>query len=80
MAYFAYARRRPELYRLQLSLSLAPAQSAGARAVRPLIDRQTGIVVEMMRAISAQHGNVRKHATRAAAMFIGVINAQIGLF
>lgn len=79
-AYFSYARRFPELYRMQLALAVAPAESVAAKMVAQRNRKQEGLLLQMMKAIGDRHGNVGKHAEEAAAVLSGVINAHIVLY
>lgn len=79
MVYFTYARRRPELYRMQLALAVAPAESEAAKIVARRNRRQEELLRQMMEAIGGRHGNVAKHAEAASAVFMGTINAHVVL-
>jgi len=79
MVYFTYALREPELYRMQLALAVAPAESDAARIVAYRNRKQEELLRSMMKAIGRRHGNVGRHAEQTAAILLGVINAQIVL-
>jgi AcrR family transcriptional regulator len=78
-ASFEFASRHPDFYRLLLSLWFAPPQSDEFSIVAKHFHRQFGLLQEMFRLASRDHGNMRGRQAQYAASFQGIINTYIML-
>ena len=79
--YFEFARQKPKLYRLQLSMWFAPSDSEAFKLATSLNLRQQEILETMFLRASADHGNMKGRQRAYAATFLGIINtyASLGL-
>lgn len=78
-AYFNFANKYPDFYRLQLSLWLGPAASEASLAVRPWGLRQQEMLVALFIAAANDHGNMKGRHRRYAVSYLGQVNTFIGL-
>ncbi len=76
---FAYARRNPTFYRLQLALWFAPKDSEGWQVVSRFNQEQFEIVENLFSLAVKDHGNMRGRQRAYAATFTGMIHTYIGL-
>jgi AcrR family transcriptional regulator len=77
--YFEYARRNPKLYRLQLSMWFAPADSEAFKQAARSSLRQQEILENMFLRTSMDHGNMKGRQRAYAATFLGLINTYAAL-
>jgi len=75
--HFAFATEKPTIYRMYLSLMVAPKESDGFKVFLPVVERQYAILEQMFRLAEKQHGNMRGRSKRYAITFTGHINAYI---
>jgi AcrR family transcriptional regulator len=78
--FFQYAKERPAVLRLQLSLHFAPADSESNQAVRRFNQEQYEIIEDLFRLAVREHGNMRGREQTYAATFIGMIHTYVGLY
>ncbi|NTU75353.1 MAG: TetR/AcrR family transcriptional regulator, partial [Anaerolineaceae bacterium] len=78
--FFQYAKERPAVLRLQLSLHFAPADSESNQAVRRFNQEQYEIIEDLFRFAVREHGNMRGREQAYAATFIGMIHTYVGLY
>ncbi len=78
-AYFAFAARQRDLYRLQLALWFAPPQSEAFAAIAPYTARQQRHFEAFFARAAEDHGNMvgRQHAY--ALTFLGLLNTYAAL-
>ncbi len=79
-SYFAFARKYPYFYRLQLTMHFAPPESESNQAVTRYNLEQHRILEEMFRNAVIQHGNMRGREKAYAATLLGMINTYIGIY
>jgi AcrR family transcriptional regulator len=77
--YFEFARRNPKLYRLQLSMWFAPADSQAFQVAASLSLRQQEILENMFLRAAADHGNMKGRQHAYAATFLGILNTYAAL-
>ena len=77
--YFEFARQNPKLYRLQLSMWFAPADSEAFKLAASLNLRQQEILENMFLRASADHGNMKGRQRAYAATFLGILNTYAAL-
>lgn len=76
---FGFARSRPELFRLHLSLWLAPVQSDSYKVAARFHERSFAVLENLFREAARDHGNMRGRHRAYAATFLGMINNYIAL-
>ncbi len=79
-AYFAFAQRHPDCYRMQLGMYFSAPESEANQAIRPFANQQREILEEVFIQAAEDHGNLRGRHARYAAGALGTINALIGLY
>jgi TetR/AcrR family transcriptional regulator len=77
--YFEYARQNPKLYRLQLSMWFAPADSEAFKQAASSSLHQQEILENMFLRASMDHGNMKGRQRAYAATFLGLINTYAAL-
>jgi len=75
--HFAFASEKPTLYKMYLSMMVAPKESEGFKTFTPVVERHYLILESMFRAAEKSHGNMRGRSKRYAITFAGHINAYI---
>jgi TetR/AcrR family transcriptional regulator len=78
-AYFDYARRQPEFYRMLLAMWFAPPSAEYSPAVRSLLAQLQALLEEMFRRAAEDHGNMRDRHMLYATSLKGQIDTYIGL-
>jgi len=78
-AYFAFAARRRDLYRLQLALWFAPPQSEAFAAIVPYTERQQRFFEEFFARAAEDHGNMVGRQRAYALTFLGLLNTYAAL-
>ncbi len=76
---FAFARSRPEPYRLYLSLWFAPTQSVANKVAARLHQRNFTVLENLFREAAKDHGNMRGRHQAYAATFLGMLNNYVAL-
>ncbi|NPV55773.1 MAG: TetR/AcrR family transcriptional regulator [Anaerolineae bacterium] len=79
-AFFDFARRHPQYYRMQLAMVFAPRDSEARQAVAERNQRIHDQVEAMFERASQYHGNMRGRQRFYAASYIGQLNTCIGLW
>jgi TetR/AcrR family transcriptional regulator len=79
-AFFHFAKKNPQYYRLYLAAYFAPCESEAYRAVVSLNEMQHQLVEDMFKAAVLDHGNMRGRQRLYAASFVGLLNTAIGLW
>ena len=78
-AYFDYARRQPDFYRMLLSMWFAPPSAEYSPAVRALLTQQQHLLQTMFERATEDHGNMRGRHIIYAMSLKGQIDTYIGL-
>jgi len=78
-AYFDFAARRRDLYRLQLALWFAPPQSEAFAAIVPYTERQQRFFEEFFARAAQDHGNMVGRQRAYALTFLGLLNTYAAL-
>ncbi len=78
-AHFTFAQHTPHLYRLYLSLTLAPVESEPFRVTREYRLRQADLMEAFFAEAAKDHGNMKGRQQAYAASFIGLLNTYITL-
>ncbi len=79
-AYFSFAQNHTSCYRMQLGMYFSAPESEGNQAIRPYAAAQHQLLEEVFIQSAEDHGNLRGRHARYAAIFLGAINAMIGLY
>jgi len=78
--YFQTAQRFTAFYRMQLAMYFSPPESEANQAIRPYARLQHQILEDTFIKAVTDHGNLRSRHQHYAAIFLGEINAMIGLY
>ena len=78
-AYFEYAQRQPNFYRLMLSTWFAPSSSEYAPIIAELHHQQYLLLEQLFLAAADDHGNMTGRHQRYAVSLRGMIDTYIGL-
>lgn len=78
-AYFNYAQKHKQFYRLALSSWFAPPDSEVFNAILPYMQRQQKLMEEVFLNAAKQHGNMKNRHEVYAYAFLGMINTYIGI-
>ncbi len=78
-AYFAFAARHRDLYRLQLALWFAPPQSEAFAAIAPYTERQQRFFEAFFARAARDHGNMIGRQRPCALTFLGLLNTYAAL-
>ncbi len=78
-AYLAFARRRPDFYRLHMMLYFLPPEHEARLATLPLFEEQQRLLEDMFVAAVPHHGNLRGRHQRLAAALQGHINSHAAM-
>ncbi len=79
-AYFYFAGKNPDFYRLQLSLWFAPAHSEAFGAALEFSLRQQEFLEKVFVDAAGQNKNMEGQHQAYAATFLGMTNTYIGIF
>jgi TetR/AcrR family transcriptional regulator len=77
--YFNFAQRKPELYRLYLSLWFAPPDSEAFKVSLRFVEQQQHYMETLFLSASNDHGNMKGRQRVYAASFLGMINTYVML-
>lgn len=78
--YFQTAQRFTAFYRMQLAMYFSPPESEANQAIHLYARQQHQILEDIFIEAVADHGNLRHRHQHYAAIFLGGINAMIGLY
>jgi AcrR family transcriptional regulator len=78
-AYFNFAAKHPDFFRLQLSLWLAPPGSEPFQVILPYLGLETRSLEEIFISAAKDHGNMKGRHNLYALSFLGIINTYIGI-
>ncbi len=78
-AYFDFAARRRDLYRLQLALWFAPPQGEAFAAIAPYTERQQRFFEAFFARAARDHGNMVGRQRAYALTFLGLLNTYAAL-
>ncbi len=76
-AYFSFAGQYPDLYRLYLSLWIAPPDSDAFKISLRFVEQQQDCMQALFLRASLDHGNMKGRDRAYAASFLGMINTYI---
>jgi AcrR family transcriptional regulator len=76
---YAFARSRPDLYRLHLSLWFAPLQSDAYKVAARFHERHFAVLERLFREATRDHGNMKGRHRAYAATFLGMLNNYVAL-
>jgi AcrR family transcriptional regulator len=79
-AFACWAKEDGAFARFRLSLSFAPPESEGGKAVAALNDAIFAEVEGFFREAARDHGNMKGRSRPYAAAFIGTVDTYVGLF
>ena len=78
-AYFQFARKNPDFYRLQLSMWFAPAHSEAFNVALDFSLRQQALLEKLFVDAAGQNKSLEGQHQAYAATFLGMINTYIGI-
>lgn len=76
---FGFARARPDLFRLHLSLWFAPVRSEAHEVAARFHQRDFAVVEKLFREAVRDHGNMNGRHRAYAATFLGMIHHYVAL-
>ncbi|MBN1231376.1 MAG: TetR/AcrR family transcriptional regulator [Anaerolineales bacterium] len=79
-AFFIYARKNPDAYRLLLQVAQAPPSSEASKAADEYLQQQWNLIESMFKKAESDHGNMIGRSSLYTASFLGVITHSISLF
>ncbi|KAB8145793.1 TetR/AcrR family transcriptional regulator [Chloroflexia bacterium SDU3-3] len=77
--FFAFARREPLLYRMQLAMWFVLPESEAHQVISSITQQQQQILEQLFLESAERHGNMRGRHRIYSATFLGVINTYIGI-
>jgi AcrR family transcriptional regulator len=80
LAYFNFAQKQPEFYRMQMSMQFASPDCESYQAVLPHNVEQYNLLEDLFAKAALDHGNMRGRQRSYAATFLGMINTYIAMF
>lgn len=75
--YFHFAEENRDFYRWYMGLEHVPEENEAFRFVNPIVIKQWSLFVELFKAASLDHGNMKGRHYRYAYTLMGIINATI---
>jgi TetR/AcrR family transcriptional regulator len=78
-AYFAWAERQPEFYRLLLLLWFCPPDSEERSVSSHVFQFQQALLERLFQDAARDHGNMRGRHQAYAATFLGMVNTCVGI-
>ncbi len=79
-AYFRFAVRNPEFYRLHLAFWFSPPSSDGFIAAKEWWEKQQQLLEMVFMLAANNHGNMKNRHRIYAATFLGTINTFVAFF
>lgn len=79
-AFFTFARKNPDFYRMALSLYFSPPMSEANIEAALYHQEIYDIMEKMFLGAEADHGNMKGRRKEYAASFIGLLNTYIGMY
>ncbi|MDP4144715.1 MAG: TetR/AcrR family transcriptional regulator [Bacillota bacterium] len=78
--YFNYVIQNPKFYRMSLSMIFSPPESDTYKAIMPFLQKLNGMLEELFKLASLDHGNMKGRHTAYAATLLGMIHTYIQLW
>jgi AcrR family transcriptional regulator len=79
LAYFNFADKHRQYYRLQLSMWFAPVDSIPFKTVAEINQKQQQLLEDLFLQAATDHGNMQGRHRMYAATFLGMINTYVSL-
>jgi len=78
-AYFNFAQKNKQFYRMLLGMWFAPPESEAFCAILPVMERQQKMLETLFIKAAGDHGNMKNRHQVYASTFLGMLNTYIGL-
>jgi AcrR family transcriptional regulator len=79
-AFIKFAQTNMDFYRMQLNMYFAPPESEAHKAISHMNLKAHGIIEELFKFASKDHGNMKGREKEYSAAYIGTINTYIGMW